>query len=79
MALSRGRVDLIPPPQPDQSPARDVLQVVEVRGEEEHGDDEDEYAVEVAKRWVSEEVCSYGWGFRSGQGEGNAQAVGEDP
>lgn len=47
MALPRGRVDFVPPPQPDQSPACDVLQVVEVRGEEEHGDDKDEDAVEL--------------------------------
>lgn len=47
MALPRGRVYLVPPPQPDQSPACDVLQVIEVGGEEKHGDDEDEDAVEI--------------------------------
>lgn len=35
-------MDLIPPSQSYQSPARDVLEVIEVGGEEVNGDDEDE-------------------------------------
>ena len=59
MAFPRASVDLVPPPQPDQPPACDVLQVVKVRGEEEHGDDEDEDAVEVEVGLISERVRSY--------------------
>lgn len=39
--VARGRVDLVPPPQADEAAACDVLEVVEVGGEEEDGDDED--------------------------------------
>ena len=42
VAVSRRRVDFIPPAQPHKPPSRDVLEVVEVAGEEEDGDDEDE-------------------------------------
>lgn len=42
MAIPRRRVDLVPPPQPDQPPPRDVLQIVEIGREQEDRDDEDE-------------------------------------
>ena len=42
MAIPRRGIDLIPPPQPHEPAAGDVLQVVEVGREDEHGDDEDE-------------------------------------
>lgn len=41
---ARGGVDLVPPSQPDEAAAGDVLEVVEVRGQEEDGYDEDEDA-----------------------------------
>jgi len=43
--VAGGRVHLIPPAQSHQPSARDVLEVVEVHGEEDHGDDEDQDAV----------------------------------
>lgn len=43
MAVPRRRVHLVPPPQPHEPPPGDVLEVVEIRGQEEHGDDEDEH------------------------------------
>lgn len=45
LGVARGRVDLVPPAQPDEPAAGDVFQVVEVAGEEEDGDDEYEDAV----------------------------------
>ena len=42
MAVSRRRVYFVPPPQPDKPSAGDIFEVVEIGGEEEHGDDEDE-------------------------------------
>ena len=44
-AAAGGGVDLVPPPQADEPPAGDVFQVVEVGGEEEDREDEDEDAV----------------------------------
>jgi predicted dienelactone hydrolase len=41
VAVARGGVDLVPPAQADEAAAGDVLEVVEVGGEEEDGDDED--------------------------------------
>lgn len=41
MRVPRPGVDFVPPPQPHEAPPRDVLQVVEIGGEEEDGDDED--------------------------------------
>lgn len=41
LGLARGRVDLVPPAEADEAAAGDVLEVVEVGGEEEDGDDED--------------------------------------
>jgi hypothetical protein len=37
-------VDFVPPPKPDQSPAGNVLDVVEVYRQEDDGEDEDEDA-----------------------------------
>lgn len=45
LGVARGRVDLVPPAQPDEPAASYVFQVVEVAREEEDGDDEDEDAV----------------------------------
>lgn len=42
MAVPRRRVDLVPPAEPHEAAAGDVLEVVEVGREDEHGDDEDE-------------------------------------
>lgn len=41
LRVSRLGVDLVPPPETDEAAARNVLDVVEVGGEEEDGDDED--------------------------------------
>lgn len=45
VGVARGRVDLVPPSEPDKPAAGDVFQVVEVACEEEDRDDEDEDAV----------------------------------
>lgn len=50
-------VDFVPPAEADKAPAGDVFQVVEVGGEEEHGEDEDEDA-----------VLGGGWGVSEGGG-----------
>lgn len=59
MRVARLRVDLVPPPQADEPPPGDVLEVVEVGREEEDGDDEDQDAVRRRAR-VS-------WGFGLGR------------
>lgn len=41
LRLARLRVDLVPPPQADQPPARNVLEVVEIRGQQQNRNDED--------------------------------------
>jgi hypothetical protein len=64
------RVDLVPPAQPDQAAAGDVLQVVEVDREQEDGDDEDEDA---ARR------ISPATGARRGQQEDLQVPREEDP
>jgi hypothetical protein len=40
--ITRGAINLVPPAQSDQAPSSNVLEVVEVDGEEQDGDDEDE-------------------------------------
>ena len=42
MAIPGLRVDFVPPAEPHETTAGDILEVVEVGGEEEDGDDEDE-------------------------------------
>jgi len=42
MCIAVLRVDLVPPAQADEPAARDVLEVVEVGGQQQDGDDEDE-------------------------------------
>ena len=42
MTIPRRDVDLVPPAEPHEPAAGDVLEVVEVGGEDEHGEDEDE-------------------------------------
>ena len=42
MAIPGSRIHFVPPPQPHKPSPSDVLEVVEIGGEEEHGDDEDE-------------------------------------
>ena len=44
MRVPGSGVDFVPPAQADEASASDVFQVVEVGGEEEHGEDEDEDA-----------------------------------
>lgn len=44
MGIACRGVDFVPPAQPHETSARDVLDVVEVGGEEEHCEDEDEDA-----------------------------------
>ena len=41
MRIARRRVDFVPPPQADQAAAGDILEVVEVDGEEQDCEDED--------------------------------------
>ncbi|KFY05729.1 hypothetical protein V492_08333 [Pseudogymnoascus sp. VKM F-4246] len=45
LAIPRRHINFVPPPQTDETPPSDVLEVVEVGGEEEDGDDEDEHEV----------------------------------
>ena len=45
MRVAGRGVDFVPPAQADEAAAGDVLQVVEVKGEEEEGEDEDEDAM----------------------------------
>lgn len=62
-AVARGGVNLVPPAQADEAAARNVLEVVEVRGEQEDGDDEDEDEVggeEAQTEEVDEEACWMG-------------------
>ena len=54
MAVARVGVDFVPPPQTDEATARDVLEVVEVDGEEDEGEDENEDTVKSVEQlaWV---------------------------
>ena len=52
--LARRRVDFVPPAQADEAAAGDVLEVVEIDGEEQEREDEDED--EVADEENAEEV-----------------------
>lgn len=45
MAVARTGIDFVPPAQTDQASAGDVFQVVEVAGQQEDGDYEDENEV----------------------------------
>ncbi|KAK3208580.1 hypothetical protein GRF29_77g1131578 [Pseudopithomyces chartarum] len=59
-AVARRGVDLVPPAQSDEAAAGDVLEVVEVGGQQEDGDDEDEDEVggeEAQAEEVGEEGC----------------------
>lgn len=60
MRVPRRGVDFVPPPQPDEAPPGDVFEVVEISGEEEHGDDEDENAtcnpVRILGRWRDDAI-----------------------
>ena len=40
MGVAGGGVDFVPPAEADEASAGDVLEVVEIGGEEEHGEDE---------------------------------------
>ena len=44
MRITRSCIDFVPPAETNETPAGDVFEVVEVGGEEEDGDDEDEDA-----------------------------------
>jgi len=54
-----GQVDFVPPAQPDEATSGDVFEVVEVGGQEEDGEDEDEDEVvyEQEAEEVDEEGC----------------------
>jgi hypothetical protein len=61
MRLAGAGVDFVPPAQADEAAPGDVLKVVEVGGQEEDGDDEDED--EVGGEEEAEEVDEEGsWG-----------------
>lgn len=49
LRIARRRIDLVPPAQPHEAAPSDVFQVVEVGGQEEDGQDEDEDAVQGAE------------------------------
>ena len=72
MRVARRRVDFVPPAQADEAPAGDVFEVVEVGGQEQDGDDEDED--EVGGEEKTEEVDEEG-GDAEGQ-EGYLDMVG---
>lgn len=46
MAFARGRVDFIPPAQANQTTSSNILEVVEVDGEEDQGENEDKDTAE---------------------------------
>ena len=48
-AIAGGGIDFVPPAEADETAAGDVFQVVEIDGEEEGGEDEDEDAGRVRK------------------------------
>lgn len=58
LRVARLRVDFVPPAEPDEAPARDVLEVVEVAREEEDGDDEDHDPV---SRVLVVRLRGHGW------------------
>lgn len=66
LGVARGRVDLVPPAQPDEPAAGDVFQVVEVAGEKEDGDDEDEDAVGSGRAFVLAAAFSRSWSSLDG-------------
>ena len=70
MAVPRRDVDFVPPAQPHEPPAGDVLQVVEVGGEDEHSENEDEDeggCEEPEAKEVDEKGCC-AWGERRDRG-----------
>ena len=54
MRFARGGVDFVPPAQAYEAAAGDVFEVVEVGGQEQDGDDEDED--EICREQDAEEV-----------------------
>ena len=66
MRVTCCRVDFVPPPKPHEAPPGDVLEVVEVCGEEEEGDDEDEDAGGgMLAGWVNGLPVGEGWDGRT--------------
>lgn len=62
LAVAGRGVDLVPPPQAHEAAAGDVLEVVEVGGQQEDRDDEDEYQVfepEEAEKVHEEGGCGF--------------------
>lgn len=61
VTVTRLSVDFIPPAQTDQSSASNVLEVVEVHGQEDDCDDEDEDVVfaKVEAEEVGQETCCF--------------------
>lgn len=83
LGVARGRVDLVPPAQPDEPAAGDVFQVVEVAREEEDGDDEDEDAVvscapALATAPPAKVRLVRGRGWEGRQGSQGVQVFGEE-
>ena len=58
MRVARGDIHLVPPTETNQATTGDVFEIVEIRGEKEEGQDEDEDTVTVLAcehpRWVME-------------------------
>jgi hypothetical protein len=74
--VARGRVDLVPPSETDEATAGNVLEVVEVGGEEEDGDDKDhDHAIEDPETKEVDEYTGYSEGEESQKCDGmRAQA-----
>ena len=85
LGVARGRVDLVPPAEADEAPPGNVLEVVEVGGEEEDGDDEDHDAARRGRSaclvlgtlpWFEDTPGpGCGWVSFFGQGEGGKTYV----
>ena len=72
MTIPRRGVDLVPPAEADEAAAGDVLEVVEVHREDEHGEDEDEDeggGEEPEAEEVDEEGCCRKGREEEGRGE----------
>lgn len=67
LAVAGRGVDLVPPPQAHEAAAGDVLEVVEVGGQQEDRDDEDEY--QVFEPEEAEKVHEEGGGAKDEEGD----------
>lgn len=59
MRVSGLRIDFVPPAESHESAASDVLEIVEVNGKEDYGEDEDEDEVlgEPQAEYVDKKTC----------------------